>query len=108
MAKRAKWYVDFIHKSPNEQTMQQVARMLFDECTELMKVRSAKTDITAIEILDAQDRKWRLIVKRLPELKLRPNGFRYLVLATYPDLAPLLKHWEEVRPSRDGLDNNRR
>jgi len=97
MVKRAKWYVDFIRKEPNEQTMLKVARLLIDECSELMKARTKKTNVAAIAILDAQDQKWRLICQRLPEFKLRTNGFRIMVLATFSNLIPYLAHWKEAQ-----------
>jgi len=99
--RRAKYYVEMIRANPVQDTLLKVARMLFDECSEMMKVRTAKTDKEAVAILDAQDQKWQLVCRRLPEYKLRKNGFRMMVIATYPNLVPYLTHWKEAQTKGD-------
>ena len=91
--KKIKFYVNLIENSPTQETLQKVARLLFDEVSERMKVRSANTDKEAIAVLDVVDRKWRTICRRLSDLKLNKDGFRIMVLKTYPNLRPHLQHW---------------
>jgi hypothetical protein len=97
--KKIRFYVDLIEKSPTQETLQDVARLLFDEVSQRMKVRSANTNKEAITVLDIVDRKWQTICRRLPDLKLNKDGFRIMVLKTYPSLRPYLQHW--LKPKGD-------